>query len=82
MKKGFAVLCLAEVGGRTFRTFWSRVGELIAGIHVTAVVIFKKNDMLITEGSSKCRTHTDIHTAVSTYHKKGDFTLRIFTPSF
>ena len=41
VEKGLSVLCFSEVGGGAFRTHRGRVGKLVTGVHISAVVIFK-----------------------------------------
>ena len=44
-----------------------------------AAVIVLKNDLLMTaQGGAECRSHTDIHSAVTAHHHKGNLAVRIF----
>ncbi len=57
------------------------VGELVAGIHVAAVIVLKNDQLMSAQGGAECRSHTDIHAAVTAHHHKGNLAVRVF-PAF
>src|SRR3972149_7214660 len=60
---------------------WSRERKLRTGIHVSLVVIFQYNHIVIPERSANSMPHTNIHPAIACNHNKSNiFASWYFTP--
>ena len=78
MEEVLAVLRLSDMGSRTFCAERRGVGELVAGIHVAAVIVLKNDQLMTTQGGAESRSHTDIHAAVTAHHHEGNLAVRVF----
>ncbi|MNW57319.1 hypothetical protein D3C74_351150 [compost metagenome] len=56
--------------------FGSGIGQLCSGIHIAFVVVFQNNHFVIAQCCADCRTHSDIHAAVSRHHDEGEVILQ------
>ncbi len=81
MEETLAVLRLSDMGSRAFCAERRGVGELVAGIHVAAVIVLENDQLMTAQGGAECRTHTDIHAAVTAHHHKGNLAVR-YSPRF
>ena len=66
------------MGGGAFRAQRRGIRELVAGVHISSVVVFKQNQMVAAQCGAERGAHADIHAAVSADHDKRNVPFGVF----